>query len=584
MPDTRALNFYTSDPYLRFLLRRRLSAEELALAEPRLRALGARIGAELEDLAAEADRQTPTLNVRDKRGARVDALVVSRAYRELERILYGEFGLAAMALRPGVLDPERPSSLVANDAFTYVAEQGEAGLFCPLSMTRALARTLVKFAPQELIDRYLPRLTSTDMTTLYTGAMFMTEKQGGSDLGLTATTARESSEQPGKWELRGEKWFCSNVGADLVLTLARPEGAGPGTRGLGLFLLPRELPDGTRNRYRIERVKEKLGMRSFASGEVTLEDAFAYLIGGPGEGWLQMTEMLNITRLGCAGAAASLARRSFLEALVHARGRVAFGAPLADLPLMRVQLLDMLLDSETLAALFFEGSAQLDAADRGDEEARLVARVLMPLAKYHASEEGRRVVAEGMEVRGGNSYIEDWPNARMLRDVHVEAIWEGTGNISALDVGRALAREGVAAALLGVLARRLAAMKDPQVVRAARLAQQALDACAGDVRRLAGASREERELGMKTLSRRLARAVSAALLVEDAEALAHEEENYRCLAQAVRYLRREVFLPRWGAVEIDHLPLDHLDAIVDWAPALPASAVEPLLASMEQES
>ncbi|MBF6591465.1 MAG: acyl-CoA dehydrogenase family protein, partial [Ktedonobacterales bacterium] len=329
MPDTRDINFYECDLYLQFLLRRRLAPEELALAEPRLRALGARLGNEIEDLAAEADRQTPTLRLRDKRGERVEELGISRAYRELERIFYGEFGLAAMSLRPGVLDPARPSSLLLNDALIYLATQGEAGLFCPLSMTRALARTLVKFAPPAVVERYLPRLTSTDLETLATGAMFMTEKQGGSDLGVTATTARPSTDRPGWWELDGEKWFCSNVGAELILTLARPEGAEAGTRGLGLFLLPRHLPDGSRNRYAIERVKDKLGMRSFASGEVTLQGAYAYLIGEPGVGWARMTEMLNITRLGCASAAAALARRSFLESLTHARGRVAFGRALA---------------------------------------------------------------------------------------------------------------------------------------------------------------------------------------------------------------------------------------------------------------
>lgn len=606
MPDTRDVNFYASDPYLRFMLRRRLTPHEFALLEQRLLALGARIGGEIEDLAAEADRLTPTLRVRDRRGERVDELVVSRAYRELERILYGEFGLAAMALRPGLLFPDRPSTLVANDALIYVATQGEAGLFCPLSMTRALARTLVKFAPAELLERYLPRLASTEMTTLSTGAMFMTEKQGGSDLGVTATSARPSTERPGMWELHGEKWFCSNVGADLVLTLARPEGAGPGTRGLGLFLLPRALPDGTRNRYRIERVKEKLGMRSFASGEVTLDGAFAYLIGGPGAGWHQMTEMLNITRLGCAGAAAALTRRSFLEALTHSRGRVAFGQPLADLPLMRVQLLDLLLDAEALTALFFEGAAQLDAADRGDEEARLLARALMPLAKFHAAEEGRRAVAEGMEVRGGNAYIEEWPNARMLRDVQVQAIWEGTGNISALDVGRALSRAEVGTALFGSWRRRLAAVGDPMVARAARLAQRALERTATEVESLAAVPRVERELAMRGLTRRLARAVTSALLVEDAAVQAREDGSYRCLAQAVRYLWREVYGGLWGgtapnfesgnqddgirfevtrvggpAGAIDSFTFEHFDALVDWTPVIAASEVEAILAALE---
>ncbi|MGE5335537.1 MAG: acyl-CoA dehydrogenase family protein, partial [Nitrososphaerota archaeon] len=436
MPDTRAVNFYEANHYLHFMLRRRLDPAELAAAEPRLRELGGRVGSELEDLAAEADRESPPLIVRDKRGEPVNDVLPSRAYRDLERILYGEYGMAAMAMKPGVIQADRASSLVLNDAFTFLAAQAESGLFCPLSMTRAMARTLMKFASPAVIRDYLPGLLATDMTTLQTGAMFMTEKQGGSDLGTVATTARPSADNPDWWELEGDKWFCSNVGADLILTLARPEGAGPGTRGLGLFLVPKQLPDGRRNSYRIERVKEKLGMRSFASGEVTLAGALALLIGGPGQGWLQMTEMLNITRLGCALAASALAQRSLVESLTHARGRIAFGRPLADLPLMREQLLDLMMDTEALTALTFEGSAQLDRADAGNDEARVLARVLTPLAKYHVSDEARRLVAEGMEVRGGNSYIEDWPNARIMRDVQVQSIWEGTGNISALDVGR----------------------------------------------------------------------------------------------------------------------------------------------------
>ena len=355
MPDTRAVNFYDAAPYLRFLLRRRLDAAELAAAEPRLRELGARIGAELEDLAAEADRQSPPLIARDKRGEQVNDVAPSRAYRDLERILYGEFGMAAMAMRPGILQPDRASSLVANDAFIYLASQAESGLFCPLDMTRAMARTLLKFAPEAVVRDYLPGLLSTDMLTLQTGAMFMTEKQCGSDLGLVAATARPSTDHRDWWELDGDKWFCSNVGADLILTLARPVDAGPGTRGLGLFLVPKRLPDGARNRYRIERVKDKLGMRSFASGEVTFSGTLARLIGGPGQGWLQMTEMLNITRLGCALAASALAQRSFVEALTHARGRVAFGKLLVDLPLMREQLLDLLMEVEALTSLTFEG-------------------------------------------------------------------------------------------------------------------------------------------------------------------------------------------------------------------------------------
>ncbi|HEU4785315.1 MAG TPA: acyl-CoA dehydrogenase family protein [Ktedonobacterales bacterium] len=584
MPDTRDVNFHDAAPYLRFLLRKHLDPHELEVAEPLLRELGGRVGNQLEDLAAEADRESPPLVARDKRGEQFNDVLPSRAYRELERILYGEYGIAAMAMRPGVIEADRASSLVLNDAFIFLAGQAESGLFCPLSMTRAMARTLRMFASEEILREYLPGLLSTDMETFQTGAMFMTEKQAGSDLGMVATTARPSDNHTGWWELDGEKWFCSNVGADLILTLARPEGAEPGTRGLGLFLVPKYLPDGMRNQYRIERVKDKLGMRSFASGEVTFAGTSALMIGGPGQGWLQMTEMLNITRLGCALAASALAQRSLVEALTHARGRLAFGNPLADLPLMREQLLDMAMETEALIALTFEGSAQLGRADAGDKEARILARVLMPLAKYHASDEARRLVAEGMEVRGGNSYIEDWPNARIMRDVQVQSIWEGTGNISALDVGRALLRENAGTALLANLTQRLAAQRDPTVARAAALAQRALDSLSAAITTWSTLESAQRDVRMRRLTRQLAHVVTAALLVENASIQATRNRSYRCLVMAARYLRRYVYPPRDGlAMEENYTPLESFNALIDWMPSLPASVAVPLLASMEAE-
>jgi len=582
MPDTREINFYDADPHLRFLLRTKLGADDLARGEPLLRSLGARLGNEIEDLAAAADRETPTLRVRDKRGNAINDVEPSSAYREMERIFYGAYGLAAMSLRPGIHGWDTPAPLLLNDALIYLAEQTESGLFCPLSMTRALTRTLTKFASAEIVETYAPGLTATDLDQLLTGAMFMTERQSGSDLGIIKTTARQI---PGsdEWRLYGDKWFCSNAGADLILTLARPEGAPVGTRGLGLFLVPKRLPDGTRNTYRIERLKDKLGIRSFASGEVTFEGAVARMIGGPGVGWLQMTEMLNVTRLGCASAAAALARRSFLEALVHARGRVAFGRRLTDLPLMREQLLDMLLDVEAMTSLFFEGSTQLAAADGGDATAATVARILIPLAKFYVSDQARRVVEQGIEVRGGNGYIEEWPNARLLRDVEVQAIWEGTGNISALDVGRAILREHAGAALLTTLSERLRSLGDPEARRAAHLTQRALDRIEGVIAGLKVKTADERDLLMRRLTRQLAHVVAATLLVEQADIQAREDGGYRFLAQAARYLRHHLYPPADGpAADSDRLALDWFDEMVDYAPAMPASAAEPLITAMER--
>ncbi|HEX9068961.1 MAG TPA: acyl-CoA dehydrogenase family protein [Ktedonobacterales bacterium] len=583
MPDTREINFFEADPHLRFILGQRVPTGALEAGLDRLRQLGARLGGEIEDLAAEADQNTPTLRVRDRTGAPLSDVAPSRAYRELERIFYGEFHLAGLSLHvPG--DSSTEESSVLNDALMYLGQQVESGLFCPLGMTRSLARTLLKFAGPDVVRSYVPRLASPRMDEFHTGAMFMTEKQSGSDLGIVASVARPATSPEGWWELDGDKWFCSNAGADVILTLARPEGAPTGTRGLGLYLVPRELPDGTRNSYRIERLKDKLGMRSFASGEVTLERTLALQIGGPGEGWHQMTEMLNTTRLACGSGAAALARRSFLEAVTHARGRVAFGKPLIELPLMREQLLDMLIDVEGFTALFFEGSASLERADAGDAVAALLVRVLTPLAKYHISAEARRTVEEGMEVRGGNAYIEEWPNPRLLRDVHVQSIWEGTGNISALDLGRALSHEGVPDTFFAHYFARLDAISDSPVRRAASLASLALTRCQRALSGLTSAGPVRTQARMRDLTHQLAHALTATLLVEEAAAQAMADASYRNLARATRYLRRHIFVPQSGfASDEDQLAQDWLEQLIDWS-AMPAAASEALLGAMERET
>ncbi len=303
MPDTADLNFYTADPDLAFLLRQHLSEDEYERAQPILTRMGAVASQRMDELAATADRQVPVLAQFDKRGQRVDEVIYSSAYRELERIAYQDFAIAACSHREGALDwPGRVPQPV-KFALGYLGMQAEAGVFCPVSMTDALARVLERYASEPLKQRFLPGLTALSLEDLQQGAMFLTEKQGGSDVGLTSTvakpraaTATDEELQP-EWELWGDKWFCSNVSADLILTLGRPEGAPAGTRGLGLFLVPRTLENGQHNNYTINRLKDKLGTRSMATGEVTLNGAQAYLVGDLERGFVQMTEMINLTRI-----------------------------------------------------------------------------------------------------------------------------------------------------------------------------------------------------------------------------------------------------------------------------------------------
>ncbi|GIX45971.1 MAG: acyl-CoA dehydrogenase [Candidatus Tectimicrobiota bacterium] len=454
LPETRGLNFYALDPSLPQLLALYLPADLYAHLQPHLHRLGALASTRLDELAHTADRHPPQLHPRDRHGREVPRIEKHPAYLELERYAFAEFGLAAMSHRGGVLGWPQPLPHVAKYAFFYLFAQAEFGLCCPVSMTDTLFRTLRKYGSAEQVARYLPGLLATDLDALVQGAMFMTEQAGGSDVGALETVARQEG---GQWRLYGEKWFCSNADAGLALVLARPEGAPPGLKGLALFLLPRLLPDGRPNAYRIVRLKDKLGSRSMATGEIRLEGALAYPVGDLQRGFVQIAEMMNMSRLSNAVRAAGLMRRALHEALCVARHRVAFGRPLLQLPLMQRQLLKLMVPMEQALSLVTFTAAMLEAMDGGDEQARRVVRLLTPLLKFRACRDARKVTGDAMEVRGGCGYIEEWVEARLVRDAHLGSIWEGTSNIVALDVRRAVRKEGGHEALAAVLQERLAA-------------------------------------------------------------------------------------------------------------------------------
>ena len=444
-PDSRGINLFEADPGFRGLLGLYLEPALLERLLPEFMRLGALAGDELDAMAMSADVNPPVLHHRARNGEDRQWIDKHPAYRRLEDVAFGEYGLAAMSHRPGVFGwPEKMPPAVKY-ALTYVYVQAEFGVCCPLSMTDALGRTLAKFGDPALVARYLPGITSQDMDTLTQGSMFMTEQGAGSDVGATLTVARKEN---GEWRLYGDKWFCSNADAGLALVLARPEGAPAGTKGLSLFLLPRTLPDGTPNHYRIVRLKEKLGTRGMPSGEITLQGAVAYMVGDPQRGFVQMADMINMSRLSNGMRAAGMMRRSLTEALFIARRRAAFGKPLVELPLMRRQLLKIMLAAEAARSIVFYTAAELAKADAGDEEARRRVRILTPLLKFRACRDARRATGDAMEVRGGCGYIEEWSDARLVRDAHLGSIWEGTSNIVALDVMRAIRREGALDALL----------------------------------------------------------------------------------------------------------------------------------------
>src|SRR5665213_1564818 len=283
--DCSGENFYAIDRGLRELLRLYLTPDDFKRLEPHFHRLGALAGGRLDELARAADKHPPVVNPRDRFGRDEDWIDIHSSYREMEAIAFGDFQFHAMSHRAGALGMHRPLPAVAKYALQYLFVQAEFGLMCPISVTDTSIHLIRKFADAELKDYLLPRMLSGDVATMWKGTQFMTERAGGSDVGAIETVARH---EDGEWRLYGDKWFCSHTDGDVALLLARPEGAPSGTKGLALFALPRQRKDGSRNAYRIVRLKDKLGTRSMASGEIKLEGALAYLVGDADRGLKQM--------------------------------------------------------------------------------------------------------------------------------------------------------------------------------------------------------------------------------------------------------------------------------------------------------
>jgi acyl-CoA dehydrogenase len=444
-PDTSGMNFYRADPALADLLRLHLTEPLFRHIEPHLDRLGELAGGHLDECARLADRHTPVLHQRDRFGRDSQTIEYHPAYRELEKAAFGEFGIHAMSIRKGILGWPDKYPVVAKHAFTFLFNQAEFGLGCPINVTDGCAKLLHHFGSEALKARYLDGLTQTDMNKLTQGGQFMTEKEGGSDVGTLTTTAVQEGDH---WRLHGEKWFCSNADAEVVMLLARPEGAGPGTRGVGLFLMPRRLEDGSQNHYRIVRLKDKLGTRSMASGEIKLGGAIAYAVGKLDRGFVQMAEMVNSSRLSNGVKSTALMRRAHHDAMTVARNRVVFGQRIIDLPLARRQLMKIMLATEQALSMSFLTADALDRAEAGSQDAAALLRILTPTLKFRATRDARKVCGDALEMRGGIGYIEEFATARLLRDAHLGSIWEGTGNIVAIDaLKRAVGRHGAEAAL-----------------------------------------------------------------------------------------------------------------------------------------
>ncbi|MEH0581243.1 DNA alkylation response protein [Streptomyces sp. B21-108] len=473
-----------------------LRREGAGWGEEDVRRLGLRAGsAEAQEWAEQANVHEPVLRTHDRYGNRVDEVDFHPGWHHLMRAAVAE-GLAGAPWAD-----DRPGAHVARTAGGLVWGHTDAGHGCPTSMTYAAVPALR--AQPDLAKVYEPLLTGreydpelrvpTEKPGLLAG-MGMTEKQGGSDVRTNSTTATPTAE-PGVYTLRGHKWFTSAPMCDVFLVLAQAP------QGLSCFLVPRILPDGSRNTFRIQRLKDKLGNRSNASCEPEFEGTVAWLVGPEGRGVKTIIEMVNCTRLDCVMMSATLMRKTLVEAGHHVRYRSAFGAPLVDQPLMRNVLADLALESEAATTLTLRLAGAADRAIRGDTGEAAFRRIATAVGKYWVTKRGPAFTAEALECLGGNGYVEESGMPRHYREAPLLSIWEGSGNVNALDVLRALRREpGTAQAFFDELA-------------LARGADARLDAA---VVRLQGLLTAGSEAGARRLVEQMALALQASLLVRHA--------------------------------------------------------------------
>jgi putative acyl-CoA dehydrogenase len=418
-------------------LREGLDREGAGWAADDLHRLGRRAGsAEAQETGRRANAAPPVLRSHDRFGHRIDAIEYHPAYHDLMTVAVGE-GLHAAPWAEG-----RAGAHVARAAKIITWYQVDGGHICPISMTYSVVPALRHHAG--LAGEWLPRLCSRryDPADRPAGGkagavsgMGMTEKQGGSDVRANTTAARPApADGDGVYRLTGHKWFCSAPMSDGFLMLAQAPG------GLSCFWVPRWTPGGERNRILIQRLKDKLGDRSNASGEIELADTYGVLVGGEGRGVPTIIEMVSHTRLDCSLGSAAIMRQGVAQATWHAHHRAAFGRRLDEQPLMANVLADLAVESEAATAAALRLARAYDAAAAGDEAEALLTRLATPVVKYWTCKRAPQHAAEALECLGGNGFVEDSGLPRLFRQSPLNGVWEGSGNVICLDVLRALRR------------------------------------------------------------------------------------------------------------------------------------------------
>jgi alkylation response protein AidB-like acyl-CoA dehydrogenase len=471
----------------------------------------------------------------DAWGRRVDRIEPTPLWREAA-VLSAHHGLVAAAYEKRL----GPDARVHQMAMVHVLEPSMDVYSCPLAMSDGAARALLDLAPASLVDRAVPRLTSRDPARAWTSGQWMTERTGGSDVSGTETVARKDGDG---FRLYGTKWFSSAVDSQMALALARPEGNPSGSRGLALFYVETRDADGTPAGVFVNRLKDKLGTRKLPTAELTLDGVRAIPVAGLTHGVRNITPVLTVTRTWNSVVAAAYMTRALALARDYARRRSAFGAALLSQPLFADTLAALEAEREGAFLLAHRAAALLGRADAGaaSDAERTILRALTPLAKLTTGKQAVALVSEVVECFGGAGYVEDTGIPVLIRDAQVLPIWEGTTDVLALDLARALEGDG-GRALLAEIRGHLAAVRDPSLRPATGAASAALDAAQAA---LAGPASRSGS-GWRRIALTLGRSAELALLAAHAQWCLDRNRGRRAAAAARRLARNGVDLLAGG--------------------------------------
>ncbi|GGH70828.1 acyl-CoA dehydrogenase [Compostibacillus humi] len=553
-------NFYTEDIRLQQILRAKLPANFFQWADNELHQFGELAAGTMDERARHTDREgQPRLIRYDKMGNEVSRIWVNEGYRKNVNDAYNT-GIVGY-IHKEIPELGRKGNYIYSFAQGYLLSQTEPGLYCPVTLTKATAYLLDHYASPKLKEKYLPHVLSTGETELYEGATFLTERQGGSDVGANEVKAVEEGDH---YRIYGEKYFASNAGmCGVAMILARREGAPTGTKGLSLFAVPWE--ENRKNGFlRIRRLKDKLGVRAVPSAEVEFDSALGYLVGGADKGFYYMMEALNLSRVSNAIASLGIMRRAYTEAVAYTRERKAFGKRLIEYPMVQETLGKLVSKLEIEMEVMFDVIELMDrvmgppgqsAVPSAEEQ--ILFRLFVALMKVETAEQAIHFSHEAIELHGGNGYIEDFVTPRLLRDAQVLTVWEGTANILGLEVLRLMRKYDAEKLFASKMEERLQQLKGGLPWKA--IVAEALQNLLQETEKVKQMPEELQTFYCKKIGKKMTGILESVTALEQ---LANGNSRDRAIA--------EVFLQNvWKKNELEMEPavLKHFDEIVRGVPA-----------------